>query len=84
MLGLSPTMLFEIAPRPARPRRLEYTIPLPLILPVRKDILTTMAMTISRLAQGPVTEVVKLWRTRHQVTMALRRAGAWNYFFAQY
>jgi hypothetical protein len=48
MLGLSPNMLFEIAPRPARPRRLEYTIPLPLILPVRKDILTTMAMTITQ------------------------------------
>ena len=53
MLGLSPNMLFEIAPRPARPRRLEYTIPLPLILPVRKDILTTIADDHPVSVQGP-------------------------------
>ena len=41
MLGLliAPNELCEMGPRPARPRRLdEYTIPLPLMLPVRKDI----------------------------------------------
>ena len=57
MLGLSAESLFEITPRAARPRRREYKIPLPLILPVPKDILpVTMSMKIDRAHQDPVLQ----------------------------
>src|SRR5277367_2455398 len=69
MLGLAPNWLFEVAPRPARPRRLvEYTIPFPVTIPVRKDIST---MTTNDDFDRP--------ELRHTKFTTLQKFRAWPY-----